>query len=56
LDCWGIPHHICEEVAEFYYKNTLPKTTTLRLPPQAEIKIESKIIKPKLARMELILF
>jgi hypothetical protein len=47
-----IPHHIYEGVAEFYYKNTLPKTTTLRLPPRAgKIKIESKIIKPKLANM-----
>ncbi|RGB24217.1 hypothetical protein C1646_821716 [Rhizophagus diaphanus] len=27
-----IPHHIYEEVAEFYYKKTLPKTTTL--PPR----------------------
>jgi hypothetical protein len=45
-----IPHHIYEEVAEFYYKNTLPKTTTL--PPRAgKIQIESNLIKSRLANI-----
>ncbi|RIA86309.1 hypothetical protein C1645_829457, partial [Glomus cerebriforme] len=45
-----IPHHIYEEVTEFYYKNTLPKTTTL--PPRVEkIRIESNLIKSKLANI-----
>ena len=39
------PHHIYEDVVEFYYKETLPKTT---LPPRVgKIQIESKLIKPK---------
>jgi len=39
------PHHIYEDVVEFYYKETLPKTT---LSPQVgKIQIESKLIKPK---------
>jgi len=44
-----IPNHIYEEVEEFYFKGTLPKTTTL--PPRTGIikKIESNIIKPKLS-------
>ncbi|CAB4410631.1 unnamed protein product [Rhizophagus irregularis] len=43
-----IPHHIYEEVAEFYYKKTLPKTTTL--PPRTgkSGSLTSTIIKPKL--------
>ncbi|GBB98698.1 hypothetical protein RclHR1_00330025 [Rhizophagus clarus] len=45
-----IPHHIYEEVAKFYYKNTLPKTTTL--PPRVgKIQIESMLIKPRLANI-----
>ncbi len=39
-----IPHHIYEEIVEYHYLNTLPKTTTL-LPRSG---IESKLIKPKL--------
>jgi hypothetical protein len=43
-----IPYYIYEEVTEFYYKSTLPKTTIL--PPRYEkTQIESKLIKPKLA-------
>ncbi|RIA85208.1 hypothetical protein C1645_808395 [Glomus cerebriforme] len=38
-----IPHHIYDEVEEFYYKQTLPKT--INLSP----RITSTIIKPKLA-------
>ncbi|GES81719.1 hypothetical protein GLOIN_2v1722020 [Rhizophagus clarus] len=45
-----IPFHIYEEVAEFYYKNTMSKTTIL--PPRTgKFKIESNIIKPKLANI-----
>ncbi len=41
------PHHIYEEVIEFYYKKTLPKTI---LPSRiGKVQIESKLIKPKLA-------
>ncbi|GBC40176.2 hypothetical protein GLOIN_2v1834833 [Rhizophagus irregularis DAOM 181602=DAOM 197198] len=43
-----IPNHIYEEVKNFYYKNTLPKTITL---PSRIGKFESKIIKPKLANI-----
>ncbi|CAI2184023.1 3222_t:CDS:2 [Funneliformis geosporum] len=43
-----IPHHIYEEVMEFYMKDTLPKTSTF--PPRCgKCQIESKIIKPRLA-------
>ncbi|CAG8653054.1 5017_t:CDS:1, partial [Funneliformis mosseae] len=41
-----IPHHIYEEITEFYYKNTLPKLSTL--PPRVS-KLESNIIEPMLA-------
>ncbi|GBB98676.1 hypothetical protein RclHR1_00330003 [Rhizophagus clarus] len=42
-----IPNHIYEEVEEFYFKGTLPKTTTL--PPRVgKFRIDSIIIKPKL--------
>ena len=45
-----IPHHIYEEVAEFYYKNTLPKTSTL--PPRCgKVQIRSKLIKPNLVNI-----
>jgi hypothetical protein len=46
-----IPHHIYEEVAEFYYKKTLPKTTTL--PPRTgkSGSFKSTIIKSKLANV-----
>jgi hypothetical protein len=43
-----IPYHIYEEVAEYYYKNTLPKTTILP-PRNAKVRIESKLIKLNLA-------
>jgi hypothetical protein len=39
-----IPEYIYEEVTEFYYKNTLPKTTILP-PRNAKVRIESKLIK-----------
>ncbi|EXX72751.1 uncharacterized protein OCT59_006024 [Rhizophagus irregularis] len=44
-----IPYHICEEIEEYYFKGTLPMTTTL--PPRSGIiqKIESNIIKPRLS-------
>ncbi len=42
------PRHIYEEVAEFYYKKTLPKTLTL--PPRSG-KIKSKIFKPNLIKI-----
>ncbi|UZO14584.1 uncharacterized protein OCT59_006040 [Rhizophagus irregularis] len=45
------PHHIYEEIAEFYYTNTLPSNTIL--PPRIR-KLElltSTIIKPKLANI-----
>ncbi|GBC38270.2 hypothetical protein GLOIN_2v1636747 [Rhizophagus irregularis DAOM 181602=DAOM 197198] len=45
-----IPHHIYEEVAEFYYKNNLPKTTTLP-PRNGKIRIKSVLIKPELANI-----
>ncbi|CAI2193476.1 10065_t:CDS:2, partial [Funneliformis geosporum] len=41
-----IPHHINEEITEFYYKNTFPKQSIL--PPRVS-KLESTIIKPMLA-------
>ncbi|RIA79701.1 hypothetical protein C1645_840111 [Glomus cerebriforme] len=43
-----IPHHIYDEVEEFYYKKTLPKTIILS--PRTE-KLVSTIIKPKLAKI-----
>jgi hypothetical protein len=43
-----IPNHIYEEVEEFYFKGTLPRTTTL--PPRVgKIRIDSNIIEPKLS-------
>ncbi|UZO14555.1 uncharacterized protein OCT59_006011 [Rhizophagus irregularis] len=46
-----IPHHIYEELEEFYYKKALPKTTTL--PPRTgkSGSLTSTIIKPKLANI-----
>jgi hypothetical protein len=45
-----IPHHIYEELEEFYYKKTLPKITTL--PPRAgKGSFKSTIIKPKVANI-----
>ncbi|PKK72425.1 BTB-domain-containing protein [Rhizophagus irregularis] len=45
-----IPNNICEEIEEYYFKGTLPKTATL--PPRTGFqKIESIIIKPKLTRI-----
>jgi hypothetical protein len=45
-----IPHYLYEEVSEFYYKNTLPKTTTL--PSRGGgIQIRSNLIGPKLANI-----
>ncbi|GBB98679.1 hypothetical protein RclHR1_00330006 [Rhizophagus clarus] len=42
-----IPNHIYEEIEEFYFKGTLPKTTTL--PPRIKKNhIDSNIIRPKL--------
>ena len=44
-----IPNQIYEEIEDFYDKGTLPRTTTL---PAARIgKIDSKIIKPELAKI-----
>ncbi|EXX61738.1 uncharacterized protein OCT59_006028 [Rhizophagus irregularis] len=40
-----IPNHIYEEIEEFYFKGTLPKTFTLS-PRVGKIRIESDIIKP----------
>jgi hypothetical protein len=44
-----IPNHVYDEVEEFYFKGTLPKTTTL--PPRTGTiqQIISKIIKPELS-------
>ncbi|GBB98708.1 hypothetical protein RclHR1_00330035 [Rhizophagus clarus] len=39
-----IPDYIYEEITEFYYKNTLPKTTILP-PRNAKVRIESRLIK-----------
>ncbi|GBB84557.1 hypothetical protein RclHR1_11120001 [Rhizophagus clarus] len=61
----AIPHHIYEELEEFYYIKTLPKTTTLpprtdkslpktiTLPPRKSKseKLTSTIINPKLANV-----
>jgi hypothetical protein len=49
-----IPDHIYEEIEEFYYKDSLPKTTIL--PPRTGLptrtgKIKSNIIIPKLANI-----
>ncbi|EXX57668.1 hypothetical protein GLOIN_2v1842973 [Rhizophagus irregularis DAOM 181602=DAOM 197198] len=46
-----ISHHIYEELEEFYYKKTLPKTTTL--PPRTgkSGSLTSKIIKSKLVNI-----
>ena len=42
-----LPHHSYEELSEFYYKNTIPRSATL--PPRgAKIQIESKLINPRL--------
>ncbi|CAB4433090.1 unnamed protein product [Rhizophagus irregularis] len=49
-----IPYHIYEEIEEFYYKDSSPKTTILppRICSTFEIgKIESNIIKPILAKI-----
>ncbi|GBB98700.1 hypothetical protein RclHR1_00330027 [Rhizophagus clarus] len=43
-----IPHHTYEEIAEFYYKDTLPETTTFPS-RNAKVQIESKLIKLNLA-------
>jgi hypothetical protein len=40
-----IPHHFYESVTELYYNNSLPKTAI----SSSRVRIESKIIKPKLA-------
>jgi hypothetical protein len=46
----AIPRHIYEVAAEFYYKHTVPKS--IILPPRTgKLKIESKLIKPKLANI-----
>ncbi|GBB98703.1 hypothetical protein RclHR1_00330030 [Rhizophagus clarus] len=45
-----IPLQTYEEIAEFYYKNTLPKTTTFP-PRNAKVQIESKLIRPNLAHI-----
>ncbi|POG81698.1 hypothetical protein GLOIN_2v1470532 [Rhizophagus irregularis DAOM 181602=DAOM 197198] len=49
-----IPKHIFEEIEEFYYKDTLPKTTILPprtgLPDKKE-SFKSNIIKPELANI-----
>ncbi|GBC01081.1 hypothetical protein RclHR1_04060009 [Rhizophagus clarus] len=45
-----IPHNTYEEIAEFYYKNTLPKTTTFPS-RNAKVQIESKLIRLNLARI-----
>jgi hypothetical protein len=45
-----IPEHIYEEISEFYYKNTLPKTTTFP-PRKMKVRIESKLIRLKLANI-----
>jgi hypothetical protein len=43
-----IPNHIYEEIEEFYFKGTLPRTTIL--PPRVgKFRIDSNIIKPKLS-------
>ncbi|CAI2168358.1 5855_t:CDS:2 [Funneliformis geosporum] len=47
-----IPHNIYEEVAEFYFKNTLPKSTMSQ--PRSintEFEIESKLIRSSLGYM-----
>jgi hypothetical protein len=44
-----IPNQIYEEIVSFYYNNTLP--TTLILSPPRIGKLDSKIIKPKLAKI-----
>ena len=42
-----IPPYTYEEVSEFYYKNTIPRSATL--PPwSGRVQIESKLIKPRL--------
>ncbi|PKK74533.1 hypothetical protein RhiirC2_774662 [Rhizophagus irregularis] len=45
-----IPENIYEEISEFYYKNTLPKTTTFP-PRKLKVRIESKLIRLKLANI-----
>ncbi|CAG8665251.1 10596_t:CDS:2 [Funneliformis mosseae] len=48
----AIPNHIYEEIEEFYYKKTFPKSTNL-IPRSRkfQIEIESQVIKPDLANV-----
>ncbi|RIA79699.1 hypothetical protein C1645_840109 [Glomus cerebriforme] len=44
-----IPHHIYDEVDEFYYKKTLPKSIILSPRTEKSVSLVSTIIKPRLA-------